>query len=201
MIIQFTYKKVLLRERKRLTARRVASARYAALSPDMGGGGSVPHPVMDGRGYPIQSWTGDGGTPSSLGQWVPIQSWMREGVPHPVLDGGVPHPVLDGGGVGTPSSFGWGYSSHPDLGWEYPRLDLGLGTPPHPDLGWVPPLSAGWGTPLSAGWGTPPPKVGQTHTCENVTSRHPSDAGGKKRKPLLIVSRIYSLLTLITFKQ
>ena len=44
-------KKVLLRERKRHTARRVASARYADLSPD--------------GGYPIQSWTG--GTPSSLG--------------------------------------------------------------------------------------------------------------------------------------
>ena len=43
-------KKVLLRERKRHTARRVASARYAGV-----GGGEVPHPVMVG-GYPIQSW-------------------------------------------------------------------------------------------------------------------------------------------------
>ena len=33
------YKKVLLRERKRHTARRVASARFADLSPDGGGGG------------------------------------------------------------------------------------------------------------------------------------------------------------------
>ena len=33
------YKKVLLRERKRHTARRVASARYAALC----NGGGVPH--------------------------------------------------------------------------------------------------------------------------------------------------------------
>ena len=48
-------KKVLLRERKRHTARRVASARYA------------------GVGYPIQSWWG--GTPSSHVGGYPIQSW------------------------------------------------------------------------------------------------------------------------------
>ena len=40
-------KKVLLRERKKHTARRVASARYAALSPN--GGGGYPHPVTMGR--------------------------------------------------------------------------------------------------------------------------------------------------------
>ena len=45
-------KKVLLCERKRHTARCIASARYADLSPD-------------GGGYPIQSWTGRG-TPSLL---------------------------------------------------------------------------------------------------------------------------------------
>ena len=66
-------------ERKRHTVRRIASARYAALS--------------NGRGYPIQSWLGE--TPSSPG-------W---GKPHPVLAGGeggtpsspgwgVPHLVL-----------------------------------------------------------------------------------------------------------
>ena len=62
-----TDKKVLLRERKRHTARRVASARYAALSPDERGGcvyisspglGGVPHPVIffpssPGWGYPL----------------------------------------------------------------------------------------------------------------------------------------------------
>ena len=48
-------KKVLLRER--YTARRVGSARYAALSAEWGGapsspdGGGVPHPVL-GREYP-----------------------------------------------------------------------------------------------------------------------------------------------------
>ena len=35
----FRNKKVLLRERKRHTARRIASARYSALSPGGGGGG------------------------------------------------------------------------------------------------------------------------------------------------------------------
>ena len=34
-------KKVLLRERKRYTSRSVASTRYAALSPDGGGGYSI----------------------------------------------------------------------------------------------------------------------------------------------------------------
>ena len=68
-------KKVLLHERKRHIACRVASARFADQSPDGGGGGTpsslgqgVPHPVLDG-GYPIQSWTG--GTPSSPGWGVP----------------------------------------------------------------------------------------------------------------------------------
>ena len=48
-------KKVLLRERKRHTARRVGSAHYAALSR-----GAVPRPGLDGGGgYPIP---GQGGT-------------------------------------------------------------------------------------------------------------------------------------------
>ena len=57
-------KKVLLRKRKRHTARRVASARYAALS---NGGGGVPHPVLDrGITHPV----------------------LVRGVPHLVLAGG-----------------------------------------------------------------------------------------------------------------
>ena len=47
-------KKVLLRERKRHTVRCIASARYAALSPDWGGGGTLFSPGRGG-GYPIQS--------------------------------------------------------------------------------------------------------------------------------------------------
>ena len=52
-------KKVLLRERKRHTARCVASARYAALSN--GGGGGTPF-SPGGGGYPRYPWPGlDGG--------------------------------------------------------------------------------------------------------------------------------------------
>ena len=116
-------KKVLLRERKRHTARRIASARFADLSPD---GGGVP--------------------PSSLG-------WVGTGVLHLVLDGGT--------------------LSTPDMG--YPLVQTldrvalsrpGMGyPPPHPHLG----------------WGNPPYKCERTDACENITSRHPSDAGGKNR--------------------
>ena len=71
-MIAITYKKVLLRECKRHTARYVVSARCAALSNGKWGGG-VPHPVLDGVGV--------------------------GGVRHPVLQvEGVPHPVLDGDG-------------------------------------------------------------------------------------------------------
>ena len=102
-----------------------------------------------------------GGTASSprWGGGYPIQSWM-----------GVP----------------WVSYPHPDLG---PDIDGGRvplhqldEVPPHPDLCWryllihscdgVPPLSAGWGTTPVGQMGVPP-KVGQTHTCENITSCHP----------------------------
>ena len=60
---QMTDKKILLRERKRHTDRRVASAQFADLSPERGGGST---PSSSGLG---------GGTPSSLGQGGhPIQS-------------------------------------------------------------------------------------------------------------------------------
>ena len=80
-------KKVLLRERKRHTARRIESARFAD------GGRGVPHPVLDGGGggYPIQSWMGgrvphpvlDGGTPSSPGWYPPPLFRPGMGCPHP----------------------------------------------------------------------------------------------------------------------
>ena len=163
-------KKVILRERKRHTTRRVASARYAALS------NGVPHPVL-----------ARGDTPSSPGQ----------GVPHPVLGGwgypipgsgvwGVPHPVLAGGGTssqvqvgegGTPSSPGWGDGTPSSSGQgrgAYPRVKSLLGVPgvspiqtwdgvPHQLDGvspiqmcdGVPPVS--WMRyPPDLGWGTPP---------------------------------------------
>ena len=87
-------KKVFLRERKRHTACRVASARYAALSPDR-----VPHPRP--RGCPIQTWMG----------YLPTWTWNRvpsshqDGVPHWSPGWGTPH-QLDGVpldlGCGTP---------------------------------------------------------------------------------------------------
>ena len=58
-------KKVLLRERKRHTAHRVASARYAALSHGWGGG--TPH-------HPDLVWGGP---------WVPPPSKLRLGTPPP----------------------------------------------------------------------------------------------------------------------
>ena len=67
--------------------------------------------------------------------------------------------------------------------WGTPYLDLGWGTP-HPDLRWgnpPPHLELRWVTPplyLDLRLGT---KCGQS---ENITSRHPSDAGGKNSRGL-----------------
>ena len=94
-------KKVLLRERKRHTARCVASACYA-------GGGGVPHPVMVGGGGTSSSH--GGGTPSSHGggrrntkpphhpdlAGVPptIQTWPRYPPHHPDLARAPPPPTI-----------------------------------------------------------------------------------------------------------
>ena len=103
-----TSKKVLLRERKRHTASRVASARYAALSrgdtPFQVWGGYPGQVLMVGRGYPIPGlrWGG-----------YPIPGW---GVPQSGLDGGrYPIPVLGG----TPSQ-GGGYPSQVLMVGGYP---------------------------------------------------------------------------------
>ena len=113
-------KKVLLHERKRHTARRIASTRYAS------GGGGLPHPVMVG-GDPIQSWLGG----------YPIQSWW--GVPHPVMVG-VPHPVMVGGTLGTPSRPGQGGYHGSGVP---PTIHTWDGVPPthRPETGYPPPTS------------------------------------------------------------
>ena len=123
-----------------------------------------------------------GGTPSSLGGGgYPIQLWW-----------GVPHPVMVAGGHPQylpPSRPGWGgypgYTptiqtwpggtlppSRPGMGYPLPpTIQTSDGVPPYLDLRWgtLPPH-------LDLGQGTPPPhKCGQS---ENITSRHPSDAGG-----------------------
>ena len=73
-------------------------------------------------------------------------------------------------------------ASSPDGGTpEYPpSIRKNGGTPFRKDGDTLSLVRKDGGTPLSAGSGyPPPPKVGQTNTCENITSRHPSDAGGK----------------------
>ena len=65
-------KKVLLRERKRHTAHRVASARYATLSPD--GGGGVPHPDL-WRVYPSNKPDLEWGTPLQV--WMDRHLWKH----------------------------------------------------------------------------------------------------------------------------
>ena len=169
-----TYKKVLLRERKRHTARRVASARYADLS-----GGGTPSQVRGG-GTPTHVWEGrvlrpmsEGGTPSQVWGGIPSQVWggvlhpRSRGVPHSRSRGGypipgqgerVPHPdLVKRGTPGTPPP-----CSGPGMG--YPPARLGWGTPPQPDLGWsTPQPDLGWGTPRL------PRKCGQLH---RLVSKH-----------------------------
>ena len=97
------YKKVLLRERKMHTARRVASARYAALFPDKG----VPHPVL-GRGTP---------------GYTPILTWGYP-LPHLDLGWGTPLHLLD---------LGWDYRPPPPppiLTWEEGNPFWPDGVPP-----------------------------------------------------------------------
>ena len=125
--MKLNHKKVLLRERKRHTARHIESARYARGVPHpvmvvgypSSHGGGVPHPLM--RISPtIQTWPGG----------YPIQSWW----------GWVPHPVMMG--VGTPSSHGKGVpqvpSRHPDLGWGTSHHQTWDGVPPtiRPGMGY-----------------------------------------------------------------
>ena len=111
-------KKVLLRERKRHTARLVASARYAALC---NGGGDTP-----GRGVPhLRS---KGGVPHLRSKGGGTPSQVQGG--YPISGRGVPHLRL-GGYPGYP---------HPDLRWGPPLLRPGMGYPPYPDLRWGTPL-------------------------------------------------------------
>ena len=99
-------KKVLLREHKRHTICRVASARYAALS---NGGGGLPHPVLAGGvPYPVLV---RGVPPSIPGMGTPPVSWM-----------------------GYPSA--WTWDGVPPISWMgYPLPGSGIGYPDHPDLG------------------------------------------------------------------
>ena len=132
LITKLENKKVLLRERKRHTARRVPSACCAALSngrgpyPDMRGvphpvmvgdtpsshGGGVPNPVMV-EGYPSVPPSRSGvwypSHPPRPGTEYPPQTWDRVPTCYAALSNGVPHPVMMVGD--TPSSHGGGIPS------------------------------------------------------------------------------------------
>ena len=85
-------------------------------------------------------------------------------------------------GGGTPSSLGQGYTP-PSLGWGVP----------HPDLGWGTPLSGpGMGYPPVQTWdgGPLPPNGGQT---ENITFRHPSDAGSIYHVLMASLQRVHKM--------
>ena len=131
-------KKVLLRERKRHTTRRVASARYAALCN--GGEGCTPSQV---GGYPIQGL--GGGVPHLRCRGYPT-SGLGTPPHHPDLGWGTPRPE-----IGYPASK---MVYLPDLRWGTPNLRW---VPPGPEMRYPPPRP-GWDTPPTQTWdGVPPP--------------------------------------------
>ena len=171
-------KKVLLRERKRHTARRVASALYADLSrgvPHLRSRGGTPSHVLGGTlshvqgGYPIPCLRGT----LPMG-WVPCP--MSGGYPVPYL-GGTPSQVqgypISGPG-GTPARPGMGYP--PGQTWDGvpPPGQIWDAAPPlWPDLGWGTPLPSrpGRGIPL------PPRNVNRQTPVKTVPSHHTTYAG------------------------
>ena len=97
-------KKVLLRERKRHTARCVANTRYVVVT-----------------GYPPRGGTRSGTPPRGVsGQVPPGSGYPPGGVPSQVPPGGVPGQVPPRGGPGTPQ----GYPV------RYPPGGTRSGTPP-----------------------------------------------------------------------
>ena len=127
---EISNKKVLLRECKRHSARRVASARSAVL---FRGEGGVPQScpcqgMGGGEGTPVPSWLGGGGggtpvlsegvlhfCPGGGGGVTPVLSWR-----------GYPSTVLAGGGT-----LCWGT---PCLGLGYLQPGQDWGTPPPPGV-------------------------------------------------------------------
>ena len=143
------YKKVLLRERMRHTARRLASTCYVVPL-----GGTPPPPSRSqvrtggGRGYPLPD----------PGEGYPLPRSRLGGHPFPGPDGGTSFPGPGGVGVSNPADGGtpvmgvppvqtWeGGTPPPTWTWEGylpPQSRPGKGVPPHP----------------ISGWGTPPPPV------------------------------------------
>ena len=185
-------KKILLRERKRHTARRVASARYAAL---FNGGGGLPHPVLDGwRGVPYPVLDGGGVTPSSPG-WgeggTPSRPGQGVGVPHPVLvQGGTPHPELE---WGTPCQLDGIPPPQSRPGMEYHPSRPGMGYPPPHQLDGDPPC-------LDLGWVNPPPSPmvnRQTFPSINITFPRTMYAGGKNVQISEVTHITYSYVNIL----
>ena len=150
---------------------RVRSTREGTVFTGLDGGGGgyaisglgwgVPHPGLDGGGYPIPG----------VGE-NPIQVWMVGGYPIP---GGYPSQVwMVRGSQGTPQLGldGGGYPGYPPPSRPGQGTPLGWGTPHHQDLARVPPPwdgvpptiktwpgypHPGMGYPPDLGWGTPHP--------------------------------------------
>ena len=118
-------KKVLLRERKRHTARRVASARYD------GGGGGTPSQVQ--RGYPVPGPGREVPHPRSREGTL---SQLRGGTPsRPGWGEGVPPSIQTWDGVIPPwPDLGWGTPppARPRMGYPHLPQDLGRVPPPPP---------------------------------------------------------------------
>ena len=198
------HKKVLLRERKRHTARRVVSTPSVVLPgypppsrvpphPDLAGGYPVRYPP---GGYPVryppggvpsqvpprggtQSGTPPGGYPVRYPLGVPSQVPPR-GVPGQVPPGGTRSGTPPGGTQsGTPQGGTW--SGAPPGGYltGYPPARV----PPPAGPFRVPP-AAPWhsGKCCKALWdmGTPP-RCGQTNKVKLLPSRRTTYAGGKNR--------------------
>ena len=111
----------------------------------------------------------------------------RSSTRYAILVGGTPCPGPRSGREVSPSKVKAGVPL-PRLGqgstpcWlGVPLLRPGKGVPPVGKDGDTP---EGWRYPQSGRMGIPPPrKVEQTHACENITSSHPSDAGGNNFGP------------------
>ena len=143
------YKKVLLRERKRHTDRRVASTRYAAPAGGGGGGypGWAPHLDLDGWGGTL----GGGPLPGGYPRWVPPPPGRTLGR-CPPAGGRYPGqvPPLPGGlpWVGAPCQGGTPGRCPPTGGVPQAGAPLSGGTPGRRPLpGGVPQA----GAPLSGG--------------------------------------------------
>ena len=153
-------KKVLLRERKKHTARRVASTRHTLTV------WVPPCPDLDGEGYPILVMGGE------VPQVPPILTWDLDGgysmpgyCPHQ-QDGVPPLPIQTWHGK-PPSSAGWGTPPSPDLGWGTPPSRPGMGYSPIWTWDGIPPRP-GMGYPPPRPWmGYPPPRPGIGYTPTN----------------------------------